>query len=413
MPQESQPLFGPVKPARANGVAMIVILGVITAFAPLSIDLYLPSLPLIEEDLSVSPGLTQLSLALFFIGLAVGQFFYGPLADRYGRRRPLLVGILLYLVATLVCAFSMNIEMLLAGRLTQGFGAAAGPVIARAVVRDLYAGRRAARVMSFVILVMTIAPLIAPVLGGWISTMLGWRAVFWALTLFALACGATLLLALPETHPVERRQSDRLGRLFMGYAPIVRDPLSLAYLGAGGMAFAALFAYVAGSPFVYTEVFGVSQANFGYFFALNVVGLLMGNLTNGQLVMRFGHRRMLTAGVLTMAMGTSALVAMVASGISAQWLITPVLFVTLSTVGIIAANTVAGLLDRHPDHAGSASALFGVMQFGLGALSAALVGTIEGDPLVTMVMVMALTAALALASLSALWHQQRRIAAVG
>ncbi|TVO62408.1 Bcr/CflA family multidrug efflux MFS transporter [Spiribacter vilamensis] len=392
---------------------MIVILGVITAFAPLSIDLYLPSLPLIEQDLSVSPGLTQLSLALFFIGLAVGQFFYGPLADRYGRRRPLLVGILLYLAATLLCAFSMNIEMLLAGRLTQGFGAAAGPVIARAVVRDLYSGRRAARVMSFVILVMTVAPLIAPVLGGWISSLLGWRAVFGALTLFALACGATLLLALPETHPVERRQSDRLGRLFMGYVPIVRDPLSLAYLGAGGMAFAALFAYVAGSPFVYTEVFGVSQANFGYFFALNVVGLLLGNLTNGQLVMRFGHRRMLTAGVLTMAMGTTVLVAMVAAGIRGQWLLTPVLFVTLSTVGIIAANTVAGLLNRHPDHAGSASALFGVVQFGFGAMSAALVSTIGGDQLVTMVMVMALTAALALASLSALWHQQRQVAAAG
>ncbi len=405
-------MFGPIKPARPDGVAMIIILGVITAFAPLSIDLYLPSLPLIEADLGVSAGLTQLSLALFFVGLALGQFVYGPLADRYGRRRPLLAGILMYGAATLICGFATGIEALLVGRLIQGFGAAAGPVIARAVVRDLYSGRRAARMMSFVILVMTMAPLIAPVLGGWISSQLGWRAVFAVLALFAVICTAMLLIALHETHPPARRPDDRLRRLFAAYGPILRDPVSLAYLGAGGMAFAALFAYVAGSPFVYTEVFGVSQAQFGYFFALNVVGLLIGNLTNGQLVMRYGHRRMLSAGVLIMASATAALVALVASGVTAQWLITPPLFVALGTVGIIAANTVAGLLDRYPDHAGAASALFGVAQFSLGAASAALVGVISAGPLVTMVGVMAVTATLALAAVSALWHQQRRPASV-
>ena len=404
-------MFEPAHPARPNGVAMIIILGIITAFAPLSIDLYLPALPLIEADLQVSAALTQQSLSLFFIGLAGGQFLYGPLADRYGRRGPLLTGILMYLAATLVCALAPSIEVLLGGRLVQGFGAAAGPVIARAVVRDIYSGRRAARVMSFVILVMTLAPLIAPVLGGWLSSSLGWRATFWALTAFALVCTAVLLLGLPETHPLERRPGGRLSRLFTGYLPILRDPLSLAYLGAGGMAFAALFAYVAGSPFVYTRVFDVPQAQFGYFFALNVVGLLIGNLTNGQLVMRFGHRPMLIAGVLTMATASAVMMVMAASGITAQWLITPVLFVALGTVGIIAANTIAGLLDRHPDHAGAASALFGVAQFGLGALSAALIGLIGGDPLLTMVSVMSLAAALAAVSVLALWQQQRRLAA--
>ncbi|MEX0431068.1 Bcr/CflA family multidrug efflux MFS transporter [Spiribacter insolitus] len=404
-------MLAPLHPARPDGVAMIFILGVITAFAPLSIDLYLPGLPLIEEDLRVSAALTQLSLSLFFVGLASGQFLYGPLADRYGRRGPLLAGILMYLAATLVCALAPTIEVLLGGRLVQGFGAAAGPVIARAVVRDIYAGRRAARVMSFVILVMTLAPLIAPVLGGWLSAGLGWRATFWALTGFALLCTAMLLIGLPETHPRERRPTGRLTRLFLGYVPILRDPLSLAYLGAGGMAFGALFAYVAGSPFVYTRVFDVPQAQFGYFFALNVVGLLIGNLTNGQLVMRFGHRRMLTAGVLTMAVASAIMLGMAASGVTAQWLITPVLFVALATVGIIAANTVAGLLDRHPDHAGAASALFGVAQFGLGALSAGLVGLIGGHPLLTMVSVMSLAATLAALSVMVLWQQQRRLAA--
>ncbi|MEX0374872.1 Bcr/CflA family multidrug efflux MFS transporter [Spiribacter pallidus] len=401
-------MLDPIQPARPEGLAMIIMLGVITAFAPLSIDLYLPGLPLIEQDLATTAALTQQSLSLFFIGLATGQLLYGPLADRYGRRGPLLAGTLLYLAASLVCALAPGIEALLGARLAQGFGAAAGPVIARAVVRDIYTGRRAARVMSFVILVMTMAPLIAPVLGGWLSATLGWRATFWALVAFAITCIAMMVTSLPETHPLDRRPTAPLRRLFAGYIPILQDPLALAYLGAGGMAFGALFAYVSGSPFVYTRVFGVDQAHFGLFFALNVVGLLIGNLTNGQLVMRFGHRPMLTAGVVTMTAATLVMLVMTLAGISGQWLITPVLFIALSTVGVIAANTVAGLLDRHPAHAGAASALFGVFQFGLGALCASVVGFIDAGPLITMVAVMSAAAVLALASVGALWLQLRR-----
>ena len=400
----------PPYPARPDGIAMIIILGVMTALAPLSIDLYLPGLPLMEADLGVSDALTQQSLSLFFIGLAVGQFLYGPLADRYGRRRPLLTGIVMYASATLLCALAPGIEVLLGGRFIQGLGAAAGPVIARAVVRDIYSGRRAAQVMSFVILVMTMAPLIAPLLGGWLTSALGWRAAFWALSAYALGCCAMLLIGLAETHPPGRRPGGRLRGLLLDYLPILRDAPSLAYLGAGGMAFAALFAYVTASPFVYTRVFGVPQAQFGAFFALNVVGLLIGNLVNGRLVMRFGHRRMLTAGVLAMAGASALMLVMAASGVHAQWLITPVLFIALSTVGIIAANTVAGLLERHPDHAGAASALFGVAQFGLGALSAALVGLISANALITMVGVMSLAAGLAAVSVAALWQQHRRLA---
>lgn len=387
---------------------MIVMLGVLTAFAPLSIDLYLPGMPAMEADLGVSAGLIQQSLSLFFVGLAVGQLLYGPLADRFGRRGPLIAGALLYLGAGLLCALAPGIEWLLAGRLLQGFGAAAGPVIARAVVRDVYTGRRAAQVMSFVILVMTLAPLIAPVLGGWLTTALGWRANFWALVAFAVICLGMLLWGLPETHPAARRPRTALRHLFAGYVPILRDRAALAYLGAGGMAFAALFAYVAGSPFVYTEVFGVAQSNFGYFFALNVVGLIIGNLVNSRLVMHFGQQTMLTAGVLTMATASLCMLIMTLSGVTGQWLLTPVLFVALGTVGIIAANTVSGLLDRHPRHAGAASALFGVAQFGLGALSALVVGLISLGPLLTMTLVMTATALAGAASVTALWWQLRR-----
>ncbi len=383
---------------------MIILLGIITAFAPLSIDLYLPALPLIETDLGVSPALVQQSLSLFFVGLAIGQLIYGPLADRYGRRAPLTVGVILYAAASLACALAPSIEWLLASRLVQGFGAAAGPVIARAIVRDIYSGRRAARVLSFVILVMTIAPLIAPVLGGWLSSGLGWRATFWALTLFAIGCLLMLLMALPETHARAKRADEPLSRLLTNYLPILRDPWAWAYLAAGGMAFAALFAYVTGSPFVYTQVFGVSQAHFGYFFALNVIGLLIGNLANGALVMRFGHRRMLSAGVGIMAIACLILLVMTQFGLTGQWMVTPVLFIALATVGVIAANTVAGLLDRHPDHAGAASALFGVAQFSLGAASASLVGIIPLDALFTMSLVMALAGTAAAIAVMTLWR---------
>lgn len=387
---------------------MIIMLGVFTAFAPLSIDLYLPGMPAMEADFGVSAGVIQQSLSLFFVGLAGGQLLYGPLADRFGRRYPLLAGSLIYLAAGLLCALAPSIEWLLAGRLLQGFGAAAGPVIARAIVRDVYAGRRAAQVMSFVILVMTLAPLIAPVVGGWLTAALGWRANFWALVAFAVICLVMLLMALPETHPAERRPRTALRHLFAGYLPILRDRAALAYLGAGGMAFAALFAYVAGSPFVYTRVFGVAESNFGYFFALNVVGLLIGNLVNSRLVMHFGQQIMLTAGVLVMATASVSMLVMALAGITEQWLITPALFVALGTVGIIAANTVSGLLDRHPRHAGAASALFGVAQFGLGALSALVVGLVSIGPLLTMTLVMTAAALAATASVIALWWQLRR-----
>ncbi|MDR9413341.1 MAG: Bcr/CflA family multidrug efflux MFS transporter [Spiribacter sp.] len=394
--------------AHPDGTLMIIMLGVFTAFAPLSIDLYLPGMPAMEADFGVSAGLVQQSLSLFFVGLAGGQLLYGPLADRFGRRYPLLAGSLIYLAAGLLCALAPSIEWLLAGRLLQGFGAAAGPVIARAIVRDVYAGRRAAQVMSFVILVMTLAPLIAPVVGGWLTTALGWRANFWALVAFAVICLVMLLMALPETHPAERRPRTALRHLFAGYLPILRDRAALAYLGAGGMAFAALFAYVAGSPFVYTRVFGVAESNFGYFFALNVIGLLIGNLVNSRLVMHFGQQIMLTAGVLVMATASVSMLVMALAGITEQWLITPALFVALGTVGIIAANTVSGLLDRHPRHAGAASALFGVAQFGLGALSAVGVGLVSVGPLLTMTLVMAGAALAATASVIALWWQLRR-----
>lgn len=395
---------------RPDGFGLVIILGVMSAFGPLSIDLYLPALPLIADDFAVDASLVQQSLSLFFLGLAAGQLAYGPLADRYGRRPPLLAGIVLYFGASLACALAPDIDTLLAGRLVQGLGAAAGPVLARAVVRDLYAGRRAARMMSFVILVMTVAPLLAPVIGSWLTASLGWRAAFWCLVGFAGLCLLLVQQGLPETHPPARRSGASLLRLTAAYGPMLKAPAALGYLLCGGMTFGALFAYVTGSPFVYTEVFGVRQSDFGYYFAFNVLGLVIGNLINGRLVMRFGYRRMLGAAVTVMFAASWVLAGLAIGGETRLAVLAAPLFLAVGTVGMAAANTVAGLLDRFPQNAGAASALFGLFQFGLGALTGFAVGALGGNPLIAMAGVMAGAASVAMASyLTLRWLVRRRV----
>lgn len=395
---------------RPDGLALVVILGVMSAFGPLSIDLYLPALPLIARDFAVDASLVQQSLSLFFLGLAAGQLAYGPLADRFGRRPPLLGGIVLYFAASLVCALAPDVSTLNGARLVQGLGAAAGPVLARAVVRDLYEGRQAARMMSFVILVMTIAPLLAPVIGGWLTASLGWRAAFWCLVAFAVLCLALVQQGLPETHPPARRSGATLLQLTAAYGPMLRAPVALGYLLCGGMTFGALFAYVTGSPFVYTEVFGVPQGRFGYYFAFNVLGLVIGNLVNGRLVMRHGYRRMLGAAVTVMFAASWLLAGLTLGGETRLAVLAAPLFLAVGTVGMAAANTVAGLLDRYPQNSGAASALFGLFQFGLGAVTGSAVGALGDDPLLAMTGVMAGAATIAMASYITLrWLVRRGI----
>ncbi|WP_440996540.1 Bcr/CflA family multidrug efflux MFS transporter [Arhodomonas sp. SL1] len=351
----------------SRGIGLIAILGLLTAFGPMSIDLYLPGLPGLARELDASAAAAQQSLSLFFIGLAIGQLIYGPFSDRYGRRPVLAFSILVYLVASVLCAVATSLPEMLAGRLLQGLGAAAGPVVSRAIIRDVHHGAEAARAMSFVILVMAVAPLIAPLLGGQIVDTVGWRGIFWVLTGFGLVCLAMVTGALPETNGRARRGRDGLGRRFVAYTHLLRDRASVAYLLCGGMAFGALFAYVASSSFLYIEVHGVSPRAFGYYFALNVLGLVAANLANGVLVRRFGYRRLLAFGAAVTFTGSLALLATTLSGFGGLAGVAVPLFFAVGMVGLVGANTVTGLLDSYPDHAGAASALFGFFQFGLGA----------------------------------------------
>ncbi|MES1925623.1 Bcr/CflA family multidrug efflux MFS transporter [Salinisphaera sp. T31B1] len=379
-----------------SGVAhwiFVGVLGMLTAIAPLSIDMYLPAMPGLAEQFSVSAAHVQYSLSLFFIGLAAGQLTYGPISDRYGRLPILYFGITLYLIASLACARSDSIGMLIAARAVQGFGAAAAPVMARAVVRDQFEGARAASVMSFVVMVMASAPLVAPILGGVILTVFSWQGIFWVLLVYAVACLIALRLLLAESHAPHRRVRDRsLVSQYVGYLSLLRRLPVALFLLCGSLMFGALFSYVAASSFVYITQFDIDASVFGFYFGANVLAMLIGTFANGRLVMRYGYRTLLGVAVCnTLACGL-VLLATTFTGFGGFWGVAVPLFFLLSTVGVAGANTVAGLLDLAPDAAGAASALFGVCQFSAGAAATWGVGALGGDAQ-AMAMVMSVSAA--------------------
>ena len=370
------------EPAESRGahMLMICVLGLLTAVGPLSIDMYLPAMPALARYFAVAPAYVQYSLSLFFVGLGVGQLLYGPISDRYGRRPVLYFGLLLYLVATLLCALSTSIGMLIGARLLQGLGAAAGPVMTRAIVRDRFSGAKAASVMSFVVMVMGSAPLLAPLLGSLILAVAEWRIIFWVLVFYSVVALAALTLLLAESHAPHRRVRDRsLGRQYLGYLSLLGRLPVVLYLACGSLMFGALFSYVAASSFVYIDQFGVDESMFGFYFSANVIAMLIGTFTNGRIVQYFGYRTLL--GVAVANTLTCALVLLVTTftGFGGFWGVALPLFFLLATVGMAGANTVAGMLDLAPDAAGAASALFGVCQFSCGALATWAVGVAGGD----------------------------------
>lgn len=366
--------------SRAAYFVFIAVLGMLTAVTPLSIDMYLPAMPGLAREFAVDPAYVQYSLSLFFLGLAAGQLTYGPISDRYGRRPVLYFGLGLYLFACVACALSESVGMLIAARAVQGFGAAAGPVMSRAIVRDRFHGSKAASVMSFVVMVMATAPLLAPIVGGLVLKFAAWQGIFWLLCVYALMCLVALAVLLGESHPPQRRVRDRsLLAQYVGYLALLRrGPIAL-FLLCGGLMFGALFSYVAASSFVYIDQFGIDESLFGFYFGANVFAMLIGTATNGRLVMFLGYRLLLGVAVLNTLACSLVLLATTLTGFGGFWGVAIPLFFLLSTVGVAGANTVAGLLDLAPDAAGAASALFGVVQFSCGAVATWAVGALGGD----------------------------------
>ena len=292
---------------------LIVLLAALVGFGPLSIDMYLPSLPLIASSLEASEGRVQLSISLFLAGFSMGMLFYGPLSDRYGRRRLLLGGIVLYIFASLGCALAASVEQLLLWRVLQAFGGAAASVLGRVIVRDLFPLNDAARVLSLMQQVTMIATLLAPILGSYLILLEGWRAVFIFLLVFAGVCLVLVLWRIPETHPLVARGTSVLNA-FRAYGEIARQPQALGYILCMGLAFGGMFAFITASPFVYIQYFGVSAQHYAWLFALNIAGIMIMSFINARMVGRLGAQRMVCLGAAVALLSGLALLAVTAGG---------------------------------------------------------------------------------------------------
>ena len=350
-----------------------LLLGILTAIASLSIDMYLPALPAIAVDLQAAPGLLEATLAAFFAGFALGQLAYGPLSDRVGRRPPLIGGLALYTLASIVCATAATPGVLIAGRAAQALGGAAALVIARAVVRDLYDAQDAARVFSRLILIMGLAPVLAPSLGSVLLVRFSWRAVFWVLAAFGAACMIATIRRLPETSP--RTASGGLGTVAGGYLRIFRDLRFVGLALGGGFAAAGMFAYIAASPFVFIEQLGLSPRQFAIVFGCNAFALIGNSQLNRFRLRRSTPAQILGRQLYVTAGSAIAIAALAWIGTSSWLLLAAGLFVYVGTIGAVGPNTTAAALARYGEDAGSASALLGALQFGLAALAGVAVGT--------------------------------------
>jgi DHA1 family bicyclomycin/chloramphenicol resistance-like MFS transporter len=358
------------------------LLGLFIAVGPAATDMYLPAFPAVEATFGTAPGTAQLTLATWFAGLAVGQITQGTLSDRFGRRIPLMIGFMLFTVSTVGCALAPSLTALAIFRALAAFGASAGMVIARAVVRDLSSGGQAAAIMmSRLMLVMGVAPILAPTVGGAILAFAHWRVIFWLLAFYGTACVITAWTILPETLPSERRIRLSLAGQAARYAMILRERTFLTHAIMGGCSTFCMFAYLSGCSPVFELGFGLNPSEFALIFGLCAVALVICSQLNAKLLPRFGLNRMLTAIARISFAGTVVLVILSFSGVHILWAIVAPLVVVLGCQGFNNANATAGALSRHAGHAGSASALMGTFQFSLGASSGVLVGFLtDGTP---------------------------------
>jgi DHA1 family bicyclomycin/chloramphenicol resistance-like MFS transporter len=357
---------------RAVPLRTLVILGALTAFGPLSMDLYLPALPALTRDLGISASLGQLTMTACMVGLAVGQLLSGPVSDAFGRRRPLLAGVTCWAVMSVACAFAPDVATLTALRLVQGLAGGAGVVVARAVVRDLFDTAAAARVFSLLLLVMAMAPVLAPLLGAQLMHVTSWRGLFLALTLIGCALLAAAALGISETLPPARRVHGGVRATAGQLATVLRDRQAIGYVAVLGLGGGMLFTYISMGPFVMQNGHGLSPQAFSFVFASNALGLAAASRLNMMLVGRWGPGRMLSIGLATATAGTWAmtLAAMLRLPLAVFLVL---LWITTASVSMIMPNTTALAMERHGARAGAVSGLLGLSQFGLGGLIGPLV----------------------------------------
>ncbi|GEK97460.1 Bcr/CflA family drug resistance efflux transporter [Gluconobacter kanchanaburiensis NBRC 103587] len=363
-----------------HGWHVLAILSVLMGFASISTDLYLPAMPTMVRDLRTTVGTIDLTVSGYLIGFSIGQLFWGPVSDRYGRRLPVASGLVLFVIGSGGCALAGSGESLIIWRMIQAAGACASVVLARAMVRDLYEGPQAARMLSVLMTVMAIAPLLGPVVGAQILALAGWRAIFGVLGMIGLLTLAALF-TLPETLPESQRNSEPLGRAILRYGDLLRHRRLLGYMGAGGFFYAGMFAYIAGTPFAYITYYHVPSGLYGILFGAGILGIMATNLLNGRVVAFFGSDRTLLWGTVVTALSGLLAGGLAWTGCGGLWGVVLSLLVFAAMAGFIVANAIVGAMSDFPRQAGAVSALVGATQYGSGVFSSALVGLFaDGTP---------------------------------
>jgi DHA1 family bicyclomycin/chloramphenicol resistance-like MFS transporter len=350
------------------------------AFASISTDFYLPAMPAMVDSLHASAGQIEFSITSYLIGFSLGQLLWGSIGDRYGRRLPVAVGLLLFVLGSSGCAMSGDAITMIIWRTVQAVGACASVVLARAMIRDLYQGYRAAQMLSTLLTIMAVAPLLGPTIGGVILMLGSWHLIFWMLAAFGLVTLAALY-TLPETLPTKRRNYEQFGSAFRRYGELLRDGHFLGNASASGFYYGGMFAYIAGTPFAYIDYYHLSPQAYGILFGSSIVGIMLVNQINARLVKYFGGDRLMRHGAFLVAFATVWLAIDAWSGLGGLPGLAAPLFVFIAASGLIIANSIAGAMNRLPHVAGSASALIGAIQYGTGVIGSGLVGLwTDGTP---------------------------------
>ena len=367
----------------------ILILGALSAFGPLAIDFYLPAFPAMAAAFGTDDNHVQMTLASYFLGLSLGQLAYGPVADRFGRRIPLLVGVTLFTLASLACAFAPSLDGLIAARFVQALGGCAGMVISRAVVSDKCDAVGSAKVFSQLMLVMGLAPILAPMLGGLLVNLHGWQSIFIALTAFSALSALAVALGLPESLPANQPRQPLSGALRQ-YGRLLADKVFLGHALTGGIAIAGMFAYIAGSPFVFIKLYGVPPEHFGWLFGINAAGFILVAQLNARLLSKRGPAFLLARAVWVYLAAGLTLLAVSTLHTEQLWPLLIPLFICIASLGCIIPNAAACAMSGQGARAGSASAMLGCLQFSVAAGAAALVGVLHDGTAMPMAMVISL-----------------------
>ncbi|OIN46316.1 Bcr/CflA family drug resistance efflux transporter [Pseudomonas azotoformans] len=383
---------------------LALLLGLITAVGPFAIDIYLPALPTLGVSLQASPALVQMSLTVFFVIVGLCQLFYGPISDVFGRKPPIYAGLVIFIVASVGCALAPTIETLIAFRALQAFGACAGMVIPRAIVRDLYTGHEAARLMALLMLVMSVSPILAPLAGSLVIALWSWREVFAVLAVLAAACLVMTIVQLPETHPAERRLGKTLGNAFSSYGALLRDPVFIGLSVVCGFGLATFFVFIGSAPFVYIEHYGLTPTQFSLGFALNAASFFTMSQLTARLSARFGLAPLIRWSVTAVA-AVMAVLAATTLWLDSLALTMTLLFIGFGFLGLLLPAAGVLSLEDHGAVAGSASALLGAIQMIIGAVSMTLIGVFADHTPAPMLIGIAMCAIAAL--LTTLWTLRR------